>query len=296
MKITPLTFTLLKLLRAGGLNSHVRGWDRALRMLFPISQQSETFLDVPYRGKRYRAVPSQYVDWQVLCVGAYEIEDLKIFDAVASHKTPLTVLDIGTNVGHHAYVFATLGATVHAFEPNPQLWPIIEAKINMARLTHVYLHKIGLSDRDASLHFYMPDHTNSGTGQFVGKPSAGETITLPVRQGDTYLDEIGAGSIDLIKIDVQGLEPQVLAGLKKTLIRYRPIVSVEIGSENRESIPSIARLASMLPPDYVFHRIAYRHVGLLRFARIAVLPDKDYPNFDGNLFCAPRENEAWLRH
>ena len=180
---------------------------------------------------------------------------------------------------------------VHAFEPNPELWPIIEAKIVGAEFSCITLHKVGLGDKDEVLVFRVPVETNSGTGHFIefdSDPVEGQR-TLPVKHGDRYLASQGVERVDVVKMDIQGFEPHALQGLRKTLIRDRPVVSVEIGDENRAAIPTLAALAAMLPSSYSFRAIGYHTGAFTRRARLGALEAERFVRFDGNLFCVPSE-------
>jgi FkbM family methyltransferase len=296
MRIRQNSLAFLRLARCGGLNQHVRGWNRCLAAIFPIADQSGDLLQVDYRGLPYVAAPNNYVDWQVLIIGGYEIRDLAIFEAVSAHLAGAVVLDIGANVGHHSFVFASLGWRVLAFEPNPELWPIIEAKIAAAEFENVQLHTVGIGDRDELLAFDIPDRWNSGTGRFLAQDADRPPIAqrLPVRRGDDYLEAHGVSDVDVIKIDVQGFELHVLRGLSKTLARSRPLVCVEIGDENRESIPTLSALASLLPERYVFRRTLYDNLLLFRRARLETLNPDGFDTFDGNALCVPEEHLGWL--
>ena len=55
----------------------------------------------------------------------------------------------------------------------------------------------------------------------------GEKVTVPVRSGDSLLREKGAVVPDVIKIDVEGFEPQVIAGLAGTIRAHRPVIFFE---------------------------------------------------------------------
>lgn len=294
MRITQSITPLLPLLRAGGLNAHVRGWDRALRSLFPITDQSSGFVKVIYRGRPYAAEPNQYVDWQVLTSGGYEVQDLAVFEVLGRHlrSNPPLVLDIGTNIGHHMFVFATLGWRVLAFEPNPALWPSIEAKIRAGNLCEVALHKVGLGDQDTALQFEVPVAENSGTGHFVleADASAGHSKRrLPIRGGDNYLAQHDVGPVDLIKIDIQGFEASALRGLRGTIASCRPILSVEIGNENRETIPTLESLAALLPVRYGFRMMRHDRRFLFLLPRLVRLTEEEFSRVDGNVFCVPEE-------
>jgi FkbM family methyltransferase len=296
MKITQNMLPILNTLRVGGLNRNVRGWDRLLRGLFPLASQTDGLLSITYRGFPYAAATNHYVDWEVLTTGAYEYHDLAIFGVIAKHLRSGTVLDIGTNVGHHAFSFASLGWRVLAFEPNPDMWPIILAKLRMANFENVELHKVGLSDEDAVLLFNIPDQMNSGTGQFHRneEPERPGDIRLPVRRGDTYLSALGVTKIDVIKMDIQGFEQRALSGLRETMTLNRPIVCVEIGDENRASIPSLVSLEALLPENYVFMCVCYKKLMLFRFSQFRTLGGAEFAYFDGNLFCIPKEKVPWF--
>lgn len=296
MRLKRAILPLMPLLRGFGLNRRVKGWNRVLFALFPLARQSADCIETRYRGLAYVAAPKHYVDWQVLTTGAYEVEDLAVFERLACVIPNATVLDIGANVGHHTFVFAALGWNVLAFEPNPDLWAVIEAKVRAARLSKVMLNRFGLGESDEILAFSVPDRRNSGTGQFLPTGSALPTnvMSLPVRRADSTLARLGIERVDLVKIDVQGFEPQALRGLKDTLDRCRPILCVEVGAENRHEIPELAALANLLPANYVFRRVRFFDLVFVRFARLVSLDHSDFSGFEGNVFCIPTERARLL--
>jgi len=253
--------------------------------------QSSKSLEIEYFGHSYLAIPNQYVDWQVLVTGAYEIEDLDVIKRIyKSFREINTALDIGTNVGHHAFYFAALGWRVEAFEPNPSLWPIIEAKLAKASNLEVRLHKVGLGERDEIVRFHIPEALNSGTGTFASMHSGSNRgQELPIYAGDAYLELNQVRKIDLIKIDVQGLEAQVLKGLTATIARCRPFICLEIGPENRDTLPNLNSLRTLIPSNYVFIRVSVINFFIFRFFSLTIVSDDDFKSLDGNLFCVPEE-------
>jgi FkbM family methyltransferase len=253
-------------------------------------------LQTTYRGRPYAAAPNHFVDWEVLTTGGYEIHDLSIFETISAHLSDAIVLDIGANVGHHSFVFASLGWRVLAFEPNPALWPIIEAKIEAAKFADIQLHTVGLGDRDEIRGFQIPDEWNSGTGRFLARNADRVDIDqwLPVRHGDDYLAGHGVSKVDVLKIDIQGFERHALKGLSGTIGRNRPLICIEIGDENRTSIPTLSALASLLPERYAFRRVRHDNVLLFRRPRLDTLDANEFSAFDGNTFCVPEERLDWL--
>lgn len=242
------------------------------------------------------AAPTHYVDWQVLTTGGYENADLSFLASLAApvHR-PLT-LDIGANIGHHSFIFATLGWRVMAFEPNPTLWPFIEAKISSANLSNLRLHRVGLGDKDEVLGFRVPDKSNSGTGHFIVQEAEQglSELQLPIRHGDNYLAAQGVAKVDVVKIDIQGFERRALRGLRATIARSRPVVCVEIGDENRDDIPSLEALAALLPKDYSFRYVGDESKFMLHRSKVKELSAVQFSEFDGNVFCIPKERLALI--
>ncbi len=143
-----------------------------------------------------------------------------------------TFVDIGANVGNHGlYAALFLGAgRVIPFEPNPRAFRLLVQNVLLNGLEDVFdLSRlgVGLSDRAAG-GYAMEDRTrNLGGARML--PGEG---TLAVHPGDALLaDETPA----MIKIDVEGMEMPVLAGLSDTIARHRPVLLVEVDNENEEA-------------------------------------------------------------
>ena len=127
-----------------------------------------------------------------------------------------TVIDVGTNVGHVALPGAALGAQVYAFEPNPELAALVE-KCARDQGLKVQVFPCALSDVSGSFALRMePDHTGGATLRDVGASFA-RVVQCQVEIGDEVMPAL-RGCV-LLKIDVEGLEINVLRGLRKTLPR-----------------------------------------------------------------------------
>lgn len=147
-----------------------------------------------------------------------------------------TFLDIGANVGNHA-IFAAivLGAPkVIACEPYPEAYRILRCNIALNDLGDVVEHvPYGIAE-------------TSGRGSLEGNvESLGLTKVLLSSSGELELrsgDELlGGEPVGFIKIDVEGLEMQVLSGLRETIARCRPVMLVEVDEAN---IPAFETLCN----------------------------------------------------
>ena len=168
--------------------------------------------------------PAQWSNRFTYFVGRYhDAPNLILVRALLKHGG--TFVDIGANEGMISLEAARQvgpAGRVISFEPNPGPANIFSAAIERNKLNQVDLRRTGLSDQAGVLKLYVPD-INSGEGSFARKE--GREVTCPVMVADEALSEVRP---DFIKIDVEGFELKVLAGLKQTLARSKAPISLEM--------------------------------------------------------------------
>lgn len=199
-------------------------------------------------GGVYAGSTGNFIDWSARYFGAYAIEELDLIaDIVGSTADFQAAIDIGANVGNHALRIGLMGGRVVAFEPNPQAMLLLQQKIRVNPNVNVLAVRRGLSDRQGQLLLSLPNHCNLGTASFEKKVGT-RSIDVDICRGDEA-DEIKALSrLDFVKIDVEGHELKVLAGLQKTLATYCPSVFFEWQGG------SLADVKSLFPNGYSFYR------------------------------------------
>jgi len=168
-----------------------------------------------------------------------------------------TFIDIGANVGLitlHAAALVGPAGRVHSFEPNPHLVDRLGKLIALNKLNHVTLHPVGLSDTEGELALsILKDHHEQGTLSYIDDPTVfSQQYHVPIRLGDGELPVDLPGPA-MIKIDVEGHEPHVLRGLRRTLDRLRPVVFTEVSDDYlRRAGSSVAELFEFM------HSLGYR--------------------------------------
>jgi FkbM family methyltransferase len=142
-----------------------------------------------------------------------------------------TVVDVGANVGTHTTAFANAvgtGGRVIAFEPQPRVFELLERNVQANGYDNVSLYRFALG-AERSVRYAPPTdyaaHVNVGA---VSLLSDAEESSHPVDV--VTLDSFELDAVRLIKIDVEGMECDVLRGAVRTLRRCRPVVSVECNS------------------------------------------------------------------
>lgn len=159
----------------------------------------------------------------------YEPEELEI---IRQHCPPGAVFcDIGANIGNHAiFVLKYLRpAKVVVFEPNPAAVALLMSNLElngvMDRCDTSRLG-FGLSDVESARMGLVTHDRNLGAARMVETEGDGG---LTVRTGDALLADIAP---TFLKIDVEGMEMKVLAGLAKTIAAYRPTIFIEVDRIN----------------------------------------------------------------
>jgi FkbM family methyltransferase len=157
----------------------------------------------------------------------YEAEDLAL---IAPHVPQgSTFVDIGANVGNHTvYAAMILGvARVIPVEPNPLALRLLMLNVMMNGLEDRVSDKgygLGLAAQAGSGFGMEPRRKNLGAARML----AGEG-DISVTTGDALLQGETPG---FIKIDVEGMEMDALAGLSETIDRVRPPMFIEVHTTN----------------------------------------------------------------
>lgn len=135
----------------------------------------------------------------------------------------MTVLDIGANLGYFTMVMADLtGASgvVHAFEPNPVMAARLRKSVHVNGFApFTTIHECGLAGADGRTTLFVPPDEPKNAHFSTPMGREGE-IEIPIRRLDTVP---GALDADFIKIDVEGAEEAVWAGMEGILRRGRPL-------------------------------------------------------------------------
>ena len=242
-----------------------RGRDRLLRRLCNPDAAPPIDFTVPFFGGVYPGRLDNFVDWSVFHYDGYARHELlllrDIVRALARPGVPLpTFFDVGANIGNHALFMALHGCSVHAFEPFAPVRAALLVKIAANPGLDIRVHDFALGEEDATLAFAPPSGANPGTGSFAPDETRVGTLELPVRQGDAAFAELALPPIGILKIDVEGFEAQVLAGLSARLTCDRPVILFELSERTRERVGAPSNLDALLYPRHRLFSVETRSV------------------------------------
>lgn len=146
------------------------------------------------------------------------------------------LLDVGANIGYFTRTLAQqLGfrGEAHLFEPIPHLSAMIPRVLVGSGVTF-HVHGFGLSEAAATIPIHVADDGNLGWNTIVSQRATQGMTELLIE-----VKPYSAAGIEtvpsLIKIDVEGAEYLVLAGMREALERFnpRPVILCEIGWGSR---------------------------------------------------------------
>ncbi len=160
---------------------------------------------------------------------SFERQTMATLLAVFSRQTPgFVFFDVGANIGLYSMLCELLfkPGKVVAFEPTPGT-AAITRRIAAENGVDTVVEQVALGDEPGEADLFLSDVSDSSNSLLRGfKPSA-ETVAVLVETLDGYVESTGVVP-NVIKIDVEGFEPQVLAGGEETLRRHRPTLVVEV--------------------------------------------------------------------
>lgn len=193
------------------------------------------------------------------------------------------VLDIGANIGSHTVPLAqhvgSKGA-VYAVEPQRIVFQTLCANVALSSLTNVECRWAAVSDLPGTI--LIPDIDYSCAANYgaveISKFGAGR----PVPQ--IMLDDFaGLPRVDIVKIDVEGMEERVLRGGQRFFARFRPVLYVE--NDRVERSASLIRWLWGLN-----YRLFWHLPSFFNPANYRGNADNAFPNLiASNMLCMPRE-------
>ncbi len=178
------------------------------------------------------------------------------------------VIDIGANFGLHTLFAARLvgdNGRVVAFEPIPQNLRLLRRNLRLNHVENqVTIAPQALSD-SGEAHLEM--HFRPGELDQTASLRPGQGSNQTIRVSNSRLDEYpfpARFSPRLIKIDVEGAELSVLRGARETLMRFHPLLLLEVHGFALPAFgDSVATLEDFLG-ETGYQRIASRPINMGR--------------------------------
>lgn len=160
-----------------------------------------------------------------------EIFSKEIYKTNISKKNPL-IIDVGSHIGLSILYFKQQypDSRILAFEPNPNVFPLLEENIIYNKIKEVSLHNIALGNKASLRNFYID---NSGldcfsTGSFTKDSWEGTQSTTQIMVKVEPLSKYINEEVDILKMDVEGAETEIIKELDKAgKLKYIKTIIIE---------------------------------------------------------------------
>ncbi|NMB53327.1 MAG: FkbM family methyltransferase [Leptolinea sp.] len=168
--------------------------------------------------------PNDFIGQALEAYGEWSYQEIELLGQLI--KPDHVILDIGANIGTHTLSFAKMvgpGGFVFAFEPQRITYEFLCANIAMNNLINVVPYQAAVSDKAGEIMVpIINPNSPSNTGAFkISGYSTGDAV----RQ--ITVDALGLGKCNLIKVDVEGMEHNVILGAVNTIRNLRPVLFIE---------------------------------------------------------------------
>jgi FkbM family methyltransferase len=208
-----------------------------VRILQPLLRSFGTNASRTISGHRFHFDASTDIGRSLLFTGQFERHAL---DQCARFiKNDSVVIDVGANIGVHTVHFAQCAPSGRVISIEPSRTTLQYLLRNIAHLVNVVPLNVALSDTTGIKNFFVAsDNAHSGLKDTKRKAILREEAVACFTGDEILLPLCANGCVDLIKIDVEGLELQVLRGLRTIISRHRPVIFCEIfGGEQSNPDP-----------------------------------------------------------
>ena len=163
------------------------------------------------------------------------------------HGDGVVAIDCGANIGVHSIEWATAmtgWGSVIAIEAQERLYYALAGNIALNNCFNAICMHAAVSSESGIMNIPTPDYLTAASfgslelrqrdgNEFIGQPiDYSETNTVAVQK--MTLDALSLPRVDLIKIDIAGMELEALEGARATIEKSRPILIIESSKAGSE--------------------------------------------------------------
>lgn len=164
-------------------------------------------------------------------------------------------VDVGTNIGFYSLAASLYFDEVWSFEPDPENVKQLQQNIAISGIKNIVLKPMGLGKSSDSLKLWRNPQNKGGNSLLDPGVADMDSVIVPVERFDAVLPQEKWAAISLIKVDVEGFEENVLAGMQGFFSQnFRPDIFIESPSAQR-----FEEIKRHIPIDYFAYDPQSKH-------------------------------------
>jgi FkbM family methyltransferase len=208
---------ILKWYAANGFAHSLR---RSAARKFRRAERGRTLVQPVIHGFSLNLRIGDPVDTETVIHGEFEPSLSKLIKRLAPDCS--SFVDVGCNIGYFTCLFRKYNAAapILAIDANPEMIARCEENIRLNRFEGIQALNVGVAEGDGVIPFYVNPESPSlasfgGTANLRDQLAAGTMREIQVRTRPLpdILADAGIAQCGLIKIDIEGYEPSLFAGL-----------------------------------------------------------------------------------
>ncbi len=162
--------------------------------------------------------------------GDFECKELEVIGSLDLGREQV-IWDIGANVGVYSIFFARTfpQAKIVSFEPARSTWSLLTENLRHNKCDQVLALNFGVG-KSLDMQYLRKSKLGAGSNSIVlsEESSKFESESIQMTTIDSFVASNPFLAPKLIKIDVEGYEPQVIFGGKRFIALNRPIIIMEV--------------------------------------------------------------------
>lgn len=192
----------------------------------------------------------QYIGRSIENYGEFSQLEIEMFKQIC--KVGDNIIEVGANIGTHTQVFSHLvgpSGKVFAFEPQRIVFQTLNANLALNSILNVYTFQnaLGSKKKEIFLPFINYEKNNNFGGISIGGFKKGENINQVTL--DSFIKRFD--SVKLVKIDVEGMESEVINGAKRFIKKFKPFLYIE--NDRQEKSKALIELIQSLGYKLYWH-------------------------------------------
>jgi len=178
-----------------------------------------------YRGESFRFCmvnPFDLIHGNFLKGRFFELPELAFVEEWVGPGA--AIVEVGAYVGNHVVYYSRFmrPRSIIVLEPNPEVAALLRRNLEANAVTAADLSRLGIGAAASAANYDLVCEAaaNRGATRLV-RAAAGAVKSAP-------LDDLIKSKVDFIKVDVEGMELEVLAGAARVIAESRPKMMIEV--------------------------------------------------------------------
>lgn len=200
---------------------------------------------IPALDLVYTVPKNTIFSWHLAKYGSFEAANTNILIDIFGESSGGVYVDVGANFGWYTCLFSKFAGSdgqVFSVEPDSSNLKLLRQNVAQNALNNVTIFPCAVSKERGFLQLHKAPPTNPGMHSFVTQghtPERPEDQHIEMRTLDDLLSQT-SGTINLLKMDIEGFEVNALLGAQATLQRCKYLLIeyspgfLKAGNQNAE--------------------------------------------------------------